>query len=84
MNMIKVSESNWTCYNIPNLRAQKYIFQIINNNEEEGNVIFIDNTVEIKTDIKRFLQLSFYRQIFLKKPLPLIFQFDTIKEFYFY
>lgn len=81
---VKVSESNWTCYNIPNLRAQKYIFQIINNNEEEGNVIFIDNTVEIKTDIKRFLQLSFYRQIFLKKPLPLIFQFDTIKEDLYY
>ena len=41
---IEIAEANWTCFKIKNLKAQEYIFQIINNDIDTGEFLFIDST----------------------------------------
>ena len=81
---IEIAESNWTCFNITNLKAQEYIFQIINNDSDAGHFIFIDSTQEIFTNLEKFINLNFSLQQVNKKPLPLIFNIETTIDDLYY
>lgn len=77
---IKVSSTDkiWINYKIPNIN-QKYIFEIINNGQSLGQMIFIDSSKEINTTFDIFINLNFSTGYIYDNYLPLIFNFD-IKE----
>ena len=73
---IKSTDKTWINYNITNL-SQKYIFEIINNGESPGQMIFIDSTKEISTNLEKFINLNLSTgEISKNIPLPLIFKID--------
>ena len=77
--------SFWLAFNVSSAICQEYIFQITNNDEMPGKMIFIDNTQEINTSLDRFINLNIStRYIRSRPPLPLIFNIDTIEEDMYY
>ena len=82
---IEVSYSDdWNAYYISELNSQKYTFQIINEGSKSGEMVFIDSTKEINTNIDVFLNLDFHLSPLYRPPLSLIFNIDTIQEEIFY
>ena len=81
---IEIAEANWTCFKIKNLKAQEYIFQIINNDIDTGEFLFIDSTQEIYTNLEKFIYLNFSLKQVEKKPLPLIFTLETTQDDLYY
>jgi hypothetical protein len=77
--------SFWLAFNVSSAICQEYIFQITNNDEMPGKMIFIDNTQEINTSLDRFINLNISTSyIRSRPPLPLIFNIDTIEEDMYY
>jgi hypothetical protein len=81
LNSITVKSDQWTAFRISDFNSQIYTFQIINQGKSPGELIFIDSTKEINTNLDRFLFLNFSTEIFYESPpIPLIFNIDIIKE----
>ena len=51
---LTVKPNEWASYCISNLNSQLYTFQIINQGKSSGEMIFIDSTQEINTNLDRF------------------------------
>ena len=74
----------WISYKLTNLESQKYSIKITSN--EYAQMFFIDNTKEIKTNLKQFIYFNFTTNDLVgdKPPFSLIFNIDTIEEDSFY
>ena len=75
----------WESFNISDSESQTYLFEIINNGKEEGEMMFIDSTKEINTNLNNFIFLNFSTDVIeMRPPIPLIFNIEPISEDIFY
>ena len=75
-----ISKNTWTSYYIKNLTSQIFMFEIINNANSSGKMIFIDGTKDINTSLETFANLNFSTEYFEKPPLSLFFNIDDIAD----
>ena len=78
---IVIDKVYWLCYNITNLKSQKYIFQIINeNNNSYVPVMFIDGTKEINLTLEQYINLNFdSHSVINRPPMPLILNLNIVE-----
>ena len=86
---ITIDKVYWLCYNITNLKSQKYIFQIKNNYRDYNvSVIFLDSTKEINLSLDQFINLNFdSHKVENRPPIPIIFNLNISEEeegFYYF
>ena len=75
--------SGWISFKLTNLEPQKYTIDITS--DRWVDMIFIDNTREINTNLPMFIFFNFSTNFYEDKPpFPLIFNIDTVKEDIFY
>ena len=81
-NNVKIDNVYWLCYNITNLQSQKFIFQIINENQNPyTSVIFIDSTKEVNLSLEEYINLNFEsHSVQNRPPIPLILNLNISEE----
>ena len=85
---ISLTNKNWFCYNITNLKSQKFIFSIeIAFYDTNISVLFLDGTKEINFTLDQFINLNFTSTSVSRPPIPLTFNLITLEEqegFYYF
>ena len=78
---ITLGTNCWTGIAFSNLNPKIYTFRVINGGQTPGEMIFIDSTKEINTDLYTFINLNFSStNTGTLLPLPLIFSIDPLEE----